>query len=234
MIILEDAMKKISVLLTAVAVSMVALFTGCPLQPEVLYFSQQTANLYVGGVTSITGYSNTVSLTINGAVGTVTYTSADEDVATVSDSGVVTGIGAGTVVITAENKGNTATSTITVYESLAVDLTGNTGGWSGSYDATSKVATIDSAWGAVGALYASTDVTSYTHAVAVLSDISSGMTISLKATYTAGTEAATSFDASLIKDLTLGSNNTTVNNLQKLFLQASAAGTFTVSKFYLY
>ena len=56
----------------------------------------------------------TATLTPSGATGTVTWTSSDDTIATVSSAGLVTGVAVGNAVITAACEGFTATCTVTV------------------------------------------------------------------------------------------------------------------------
>ncbi|MDM3063464.1 phage tail tube protein [Citrobacter sp. CK180] len=78
--------------------------TGITVTPE-------TASVDVGDTTSLTA-----TLAPAGATDTVTWESSDPEVATVSASGVVTGVAAGTATITAKVRTFTDTATITVTE----------------------------------------------------------------------------------------------------------------------
>lgn len=78
--------------------------TGITVTPE-------TASVDVGDTTNITA-----TLAPAGATDTVTWESSDPEVATVSASGVVTGVAAGTATITAKVRTFTDTATITVTE----------------------------------------------------------------------------------------------------------------------
>ena len=78
--------------------------TGITVTPE-------TASVDVGDTTSLTA-----TLAPVGATDTVTWESSDPEVATVSASGVVTGVAAGTATITAKVRTFTDTATITVTE----------------------------------------------------------------------------------------------------------------------
>ncbi|EPL1953323.1 Ig-like domain-containing protein [Citrobacter freundii] len=78
--------------------------TGITVTPE-------TASVDVGDTTSLTA-----TLAPAGATDTVTWESSDPEVATVSASGVVTGVAAGTATITARARTFTDTATITVTE----------------------------------------------------------------------------------------------------------------------
>ena len=78
--------------------------TGITVTPE-------TASVDVGDTTSLTA-----TLAPAGATDTVTWESSDPEVATVSASGVVTGVAAGTATITAKARTFTDTATITVTE----------------------------------------------------------------------------------------------------------------------
>lgn len=68
-----------------------------------------TASVVVGATTTLAA-----ALTPSGATDDVVWSSADTTKATVSSAGVVTGVGAGEVVITATANGNTDTCTVTV------------------------------------------------------------------------------------------------------------------------
>ena len=65
-------------------------------------------DFYVGDAASVTVIDNT------GVDGDITYTSSDETVATVDETGYITAVGEGTAVITLEKAGKTATVVITV------------------------------------------------------------------------------------------------------------------------
>ena len=71
-----------------------------------------TASIYVGNTTTLVATVTPTNATIDG----ITWSSDDESVATVDESGVVTGVAAGTATITAttENGGFAATCTVTV------------------------------------------------------------------------------------------------------------------------
>ncbi|MGS3403952.1 Ig-like domain-containing protein [Citrobacter amalonaticus] len=71
----------------------------------------ETASVNVGDTTSLTATQAPVD-----ATDTVTWESSDPEVATVSASGVVTGVAAGTATITAKVRTFTDTATITVTE----------------------------------------------------------------------------------------------------------------------
>ncbi|WP_353622165.1 Ig-like domain-containing protein [Citrobacter sp. CK205] len=71
----------------------------------------ETASVDVGDTTSLTATPAPA-----GATDTVTWESSDPEVATVSASGVVTGVAAGTATITAKVRTFTDTATITVTE----------------------------------------------------------------------------------------------------------------------
>lgn len=84
-----------------------------------------------GGDTTKPSISGTSSLTVGGTTqltaknisGTVTWSSSDESVATVNDSGLVTAVSEGTVTITATNGTTSASITITVTAATVAEYT---------------------------------------------------------------------------------------------------------------
>jgi len=106
-----------------------------------------TANIFTGGIATLTA----TILPTTAANKTVTWTSSNTNIATVNSSGVITGVTAGTAIITVKTiDGNmTATSTITVNNAFV----SQTFGYSGTYQ--SFVVPITGAyklevWGAQG------------------------------------------------------------------------------------
>ena len=89
-----------------------------------------TASIYVGNTTTLVATVTPADATIDG----ITWSSNNESVATVDESGVVTGVAAGTATITAttENGGFAATCTVTVSRRPS----GGGGGGSSSYTIT--------------------------------------------------------------------------------------------------
>lgn len=89
-----------------------------------------TASIYVGNTTTLVATVTPTNATIDG----ITWSSNNESVATVDESGVVTGVAAGTATITAttENGGFAATCTVTVSRRPS----GGGGGGSSSYTIT--------------------------------------------------------------------------------------------------
>ena len=70
-----------------------------------------TATLSLSGTTT---QQLTATLSPSGATGTITYTSSDDTVASVSSAGLVTAVAAGSATITASCNGKTATCAVTV------------------------------------------------------------------------------------------------------------------------
>lgn len=85
--------------------------------------NKESANIYV---------SNTFDLKVQDTNETVTFSSSDEKVATVSETGVVTGVGKGKAVITATAGAATLTCNVTVKKTKLVALTFDDG--PGSYE----------------------------------------------------------------------------------------------------
>lgn len=85
-----------------------------------LEISPATASISIGEVYTLTALKTPSYKNVE-----ITWTSSDTDIATVNQSGVVTGVSAGEVTITATAEGLTATSTITVREQV-IELTGLT------------------------------------------------------------------------------------------------------------
>lgn len=80
---------------------------------EFVTISKTTANVKVGETLQLTATSSVDA--------TITWESSDEDVATVGEDGIVTGIAEGTAVITAKGKEKTATCTVTVQQEKKVE-----------------------------------------------------------------------------------------------------------------
>ena len=89
-------------------------------------YGPDTDHLVVGDMVGLRS-----SLTPAKATSTVTWTSSDENVATVSEYGTVTAVGFGTATITAEANGHTATRTVTV-DSYIVEYNPNGGFFNGN------------------------------------------------------------------------------------------------------
>lgn len=96
--------------------------TSVKLSAFTLAVTPATAGLYVGGTTTLTAKTTGT----NPGTSPV-WTTSDAKVATVSSSGVVTAVGKGTAVITANINGTTAKSTITVKAPVISKLTASVG-----------------------------------------------------------------------------------------------------------
>ena len=125
---------------------------GAPVSVTGISLDQSTANVEVGGTVTLTPTITPA----NASNKNVTWESDKEDVATVSNDGVVTGVAAGTATITATtNNGFTATCDVTVKApatpTLTLDFTDNTD-W-GFPEDTKEVGTHDYANGVTITLY---------------------------------------------------------------------------------
>ena len=93
---------------------------GDPIEPTGITLNQETGTIQVGGSLQLNA-----TIEPTGATGTVTWSSDDTDVASVSNTGLVTGVGEGAATITANVASFSATCEITV--------TDNGGGITGDY-----------------------------------------------------------------------------------------------------
>ncbi len=91
-------------------------FTGYGIDPETTISAKAAkSSIYVGSTTS-------VKATVKYGKGTTTFSSSNKSIATVTSKGVVKGVKAGTVKITAKNNGKSATATIKVVNKKANTL----------------------------------------------------------------------------------------------------------------
>lgn len=104
------------------AVTVTATFKTAEVALTGITLNKTTATVLVGGTTTLTA-SKVPSTTTDTTP--ITWSSNKEDIATVSATGVVTGVAAGTAVITATCGEKTATCTVTVSEN-AIECTGIT------------------------------------------------------------------------------------------------------------
>jgi hypothetical protein len=91
-----------------------------PCETTTVTVTPATATIEVDATEQLTASATDAS---GAACGTVTWSSGAESVATVSSSGLVTGVAAGEATITATANGVTGTSTITVTQDLAPSIT---------------------------------------------------------------------------------------------------------------
>lgn len=104
------------------AVTVTATFKTAEVALTGITLNRTTATIAVGGTTTLTA-SKVPSTTTDETP--ITWSSSNEDVATVTAGGVVTGVAAGTATITATCNGKTATCTVTVSENV-IECTGIT------------------------------------------------------------------------------------------------------------
>lgn len=116
-----------------------SVFATCiiTIKPDSIVISPKTATINVNATTQLQVTENMADIHKQG----VTFNSSDESIATVSDTGLVTGITEGIVTITATSKYNTNltdTSTITVSKQSAPPVGGGGGGGVPSHKITFK------------------------------------------------------------------------------------------------
>ena len=110
--------NKVSLLvLTLFTATLFIFISACSFFAPEVTLSQKDVTIYVG---------DTFRLTAK-AAGTVKWTSADEEVATVSDNGTVTGVSEGETTVSAAYNGAVASCTVTVVDETAENPGGDTG-----------------------------------------------------------------------------------------------------------
>lgn len=164
-----------------------------------------TVSVSLATSTIFIGQTTTASVTLTDASGavlsgrTIAWSSATTSVATVSPTGVVTGVGAGTSVITASSEGKSASATITVQAPVS-----------------SVTVTLASPSIAIGAT---------TQATAVTKDASGGTLTGRTVTWTSGTTSVATVDASgLVTGVSAGTSVITATSETK-----SGTATVTVT-----
>lgn len=99
---------------------------------------EPTINIEQANVSLTVGETTALIVTVQGASQDVTYSSSDESVATVDESGVVTAVKAGEATITAESNGKSTTVTITVTSKTSSSSNNTTSGSTGSNSSSSN------------------------------------------------------------------------------------------------